>query len=269
MMTNVEYVNICQKLADSPTTYINKFPKNCGYFDGEKWSFDCWNMVKSIINGFNFDMTVGSYVKGFKVTGDIDGATILKKCTFKSQDFTHLNIPGTYLYMPGHAGSFVGEHVVNGKSYNVIECTGAWDKKVLRSWVDTDGTRRRYKGGRASGKWTDYGLMCWIDYGNEKPAENDASYVFKGVDYSPVFDPGFYKRNADVVKVYGDKPEQLFKHFTDWGMKEGRKGNAVFDPYAYMRASKNADLRLAYGHNMPLYYEHYCRYGKNEGRALK
>ena len=212
---------------------------------------------------------MGYKCPNLSITGDIDGAIILKKCTFKSQDFTHLNIPGTYLYMSGHAGSFVGEHVVNGKSYNVIECTGAWDKKVLRSWVDTDGTRRRYKGGRASGKWTDYGLMCWIDYGNEKPAENDISYVYKGVDYSPVFDPGFYKRNADVVKVYGDKPEQLFKHFTDWGMKEGRKGNAVFDPYAYMRASKNVDLRLAYGHNMSLYYEHYCRYGKNEGRALK
>lgn len=264
-MTNNEYVEILKKLANSPTTYINKFPKNCGYFDGKKWSFDCWNLVKSIINGFNFDMTVGSYVKGFKITGDCDGATILKKCTTKSKDFTKISIPGTYLYMPGHAGSYIGDTLVNGKWVNVVECTGAWTKNVLYSWVDTDGTRRRYKGGAKNGKWTDWGLMCYIDYDENKPS----NFIYNGVNYEPVFDPNYYKRYNDVVVVYGSKDEQLFEHFIEWGMKEGRKANETFDPFLYMRASKNKDLRLAYGDNMPLYYEHYCRYGKSEGRDLK
>ena len=67
--------------------------------------------------------------------------------------------------MSGHAGAFIGHNVIGGKEYNVIESTGAWERKILYSWVDPDGTRRRYKGGEAKGKWAKHGKMTpWVNY---------------------------------------------------------------------------------------------------------
>ena len=64
----------------------------------------------------------------------------MKMCTDVSANFKKLkNGEPRYLYMKGHAGSFIGETVIDGKVYNVIECTGSWERKVLYSYVDEDG----------------------------------------------------------------------------------------------------------------------------------
>ena len=278
VMTNTQYVDTLKHIASIPTVYKNKFPYNCGYYDGVtgRFSFDCWNLVKSVINGWQDIRVNGYYVKGFKVTGDIDGATILKRCTTKSKDFTKISIPGTYLYLPGHAGSYIGETVINGKYYNVIECTGAWTKNVLYSWVDQDGTRRRYKGGAKNGKWTDWGLMCWVDYKtipNPSPAPSGyilGKYIYKGVDYGYVFNPEYYRKaQKDVAndKYFGKDDMTLFEHFKKYGMTEGRQAISSFKLETYKK--KNLDVVKAYGtkpEDNPKYYEHYCRFGYNEGR---
>lgn len=173
-MTSTEFVDKLKYIVNLPTVYSNKYPRNLGYWDGEQYSFDCWNLIKAIINGWTDTRVVGYYQKDLSITGDIDGATILKRCTKQSQDFTQLTIPGTYLFIRNtHAGVFVGEHkvVIDGaeRIVNVIECTGAWTRNVLWSYVDPTGCRCRYKGAAPIGKWTDWGLMCWIDY-NSEPA---------------------------------------------------------------------------------------------------
>lgn len=278
VMTNKQYVDTLKHIASIDTVYINRFPYNCGYFNGNtgKFSFDCWNLVKAIINGWQEIRVHKYYVQGFKVTGDIDGATILKKCTTKSKDFTKLNIAGSYLYMKGHAGSYIGETLVNGRYYNVIECTGSWTKNVLYSWVDNDGTRRRYKGGAKNGKWTDWGLMCWVDYKtipNPSPAPSGyilGKYVYKGVDYGFVFNPEYYRKaQKDVAndKYFGKDDMTLFEHFKKYGMTEGRQAISSFKLETYKK--KNLDVVQAYGtkpEDNPKYYEHYCRFGYNEGR---
>lgn len=196
--TAQEFVDILKYIASIPTVYNNKFPNNCGYYDGSKYSFDCWNMIKSVINGWKDTKQKGYYVKGFSPTGDIDGLTILNKCTKKSTDFKQLNQIGAYLFIRNnHAGVYVGETVIDGKYYNVIECTTSWStRKVIYSWVDADGTRRRYKGGSVSKKWNDWGLMCWIDYSNatqSKPQE-----VVKPVE-TPKVEP--QKDNKDGMTI--------------------------------------------------------------------
>ena len=52
VMTNTQYVDTLKHIASIPTVYKNKFPYNCGYYDGVtgRFSFDCWNLVKSVIN---------------------------------------------------------------------------------------------------------------------------------------------------------------------------------------------------------------------------
>lgn len=170
-MTNQQFVAILKDLASNqPTIYCNKYPKNLGYWDGSKFSFDCWNLIKAIINGWQPNKTVGYYQKDLSITGDVDGATLLRRCTVKSKDFSQISVPGTYLYLPGHAGTYIGDTIINGQTVNVVECTGAWEKKVLYSYVDSKGGRYKFKGSssRAS-TWTDWGLLPYIQY-TDQPA---------------------------------------------------------------------------------------------------
>lgn len=290
-MTSKQYVDTLKHIAsDCKTVYKNKFPYNCGYYDGKsgKYSFDCWNLVKSVINGWQDCKVDGYYVKGFKYTGDINGQQILNRCTVKSKDFSKISVAGTYLYMPGHAGSYIGETIINGKYYNVIECTGAWTKNVLYSWVDADGTRRNFKGGSKASRWTDWGLMCWIDYSGATPTpaptptptpSDDESKVILGkyfytspidkakVDMGWAFNPTYYRNHQkDVARdsYFGQNDKTLFEHFKKYGMKEGRQAITSFNLSAYK--NNNADLVATYGKDNPAYYEHWCRFGHNEGR---
>lgn len=166
---NKEYVNILRNIADNePTQYNNKFPYNCGYWDGKQFTFDCWNLIKSILGGWVPNKTVGYYVspKNFP-TGDCTGAQLLSKCTVKSKDFSKISLPGTYLYMSSspHSGTYIGDTEINGKIVNVVECTGSWERKVLYSYVDSAGGRFKFKGDtKRNGSWSDWGLLPWIEY---------------------------------------------------------------------------------------------------------
>ena len=88
-----------------------------------------------------------------------------------------------------------------------------------------------------------------------------------------VFNAAYYRNHyPDVVKVYGSSDSQLFKHFKEYGMKEGRQAITSFNLEAYKQDSiknHNSDLIIAYGtkpEDNPKYYEHYCRFGHNENR---
>ncbi len=168
IMNSNEYIERLEKIAARSTYYSNKYPYNlCYIHEDGRTSADCWNLIKAILNGYNVNnLTVGYYQKDLSNTGDCDGATLMSKCSDVSTNFTTLvdGVP-ELLYMNGHAGSFIGYRNINGHEYNVIECTGSWERKVLYSWVDSDGTRRRWKGGATNGKWLKHGKMTpWVDY---------------------------------------------------------------------------------------------------------
>ena len=95
-----------------------------------------------------------------------------------------------------------------------------------------------------------------------------------GVDYAPVYDPGYYlSRNDDVEKAYTKvsgcgvtmlDDGAVLRHFIRYGMAEGRRGSEAFDVQSYY--NEYPDLRAAYGTDLARYYEHYMSYGKSEGR---
>lgn len=92
------------------------------------------------------------------------------------------------------------------------------------------------------------------------------SYIYEGVDMSLVFDPQYYaNRYPDVKAVYGTNAAQLFEHFKQFGMKEGRQGKDTFNVIVYK--ARHSDLQKAFGNNFSLYYKHYCTNGFAEGRA--
>lgn len=162
------------KLAhDVPNYYNNHYPKNLGYYDGTRFSFDCWNMIKVILSGWTDNYTKGYYIPTSQlVTGDIDGLTMLKKCSGRSKDFSQLKQPGTYLYIykSPHAGIYLGDFEYQGHIFNVVECTGAWASKVQYTYVDENGGRYLYKGGQRSPyNWEEYGLLPWVEYAQPQP----------------------------------------------------------------------------------------------------
>ncbi len=88
----------------------------------------------------------------------------------------------------------------------------------------------------------------------------------KSIDYSVVFDATYYAEHyPDVRAAYGYNEEKLLDHFINYGMQEGRQGNAAFDVKSYYYA--NQDLRLLYRADWPSYYLHYINIGKDENRV--
>ena len=198
-----EFISKLKLAHDVPNYYNNHFPYNCGYYDGSRFSFDCWNLIKAILGGWTDNRTPGYYVppKDFP-TGDVDGYHLLMQCTDRSKDFSKLKQPGTYLYISNspHAGVYIGDFSYQGEIFNVVECTGAWASKVQYTYVDEKGGRYLYKGGQKSPySWTDYGLLTpYIDYGSEpKPDEPfsafaiDVSIHQKGLALAKAKEEGF------------------------------------------------------------------------------
>lgn len=166
-MKQQQYLDMLKLAHDVPNFYNNTPGKNLGYhWSNGSFSFDCWNLIKVVLAGWNATNPVGTNVAP-KVTGDIDGYHILIQCSNRSKDFSKCKIPGTYLYIYSspHAGTYVGDTVIDGKTYNVIECTGAWGGGVLYTYMDEKGYRYQYKGGpKNTYKWEEYGLLPWVEY---------------------------------------------------------------------------------------------------------
>lgn len=91
-------------------------------------------------------------------------------------------------------------------------------------------------------------------------------YMYEGIDLSPVFNAQYYgSRYADLVAAGLTTPQQLWAHFTTFGMMEARQANSQFDPVRYRNA--NPDLNSAFVDDWEAYYKHYCMCGKAEIEA--
>ena len=104
-------------------------------------------------------------------------------------------------------------------------------------------------------------------FDNVKPSTppTTAPYVYKGLDYSLVFNSTYYtNKYADLKQAFGTDPNKLFQHFIMYGMQELRQAKSTFNPVAYK--NRYADLRAAFGDNNPMYYQHYIQCGVKEGR---
>lgn len=223
-----DFIEMLKVAHDVPNRYCNKFPKNLGYFDGKVYSFDCWNLIKVVLSGWVPDGVLGDYIETKNlITGDVDGATLLARCTQRSKDFSKISIPGTYLYLSTdpHAGIFIGEFQENGKIYNVIECTKgmyAGQDGVTYSYVGPDGSRSAWKGAPSRMRWTDYGLLTpYVNYGNAIPTPAPTptkDWIEKG-DKGPevekaqkaLLEKGFDPKGIDGI--FGPNTEKATKAF--------------------------------------------------------
>ena len=168
IMTSDDFIKRAKVLASRKTYYKNKFPDNLCYVhtDG-RTSADCVNLYKAILNGYDvYNETPGYYQRSLTNTGDCTEARLIGQCSDVSSDFSKL-VDGEprLLYMKGHIGAFIGTNTINGKEYNVIECTASWGGGILYSYVNAKGERYNHKNGSRNGKWTQHGLMDkWVKY---------------------------------------------------------------------------------------------------------
>ena len=162
VMTSAEFCTKLLNIVARRNYYYNVFPYNMGYYNGYAISFDCWNLVKSLVNEPSIDQNyiIGHHAPTVGNMGDFDGWTILQHCSDVSTDFSRL-YRGEYLYMAGHAGVYIG----NGQ---VVECTTDWEGGVLISNITSAGGR--HHNGVWMRSWTWHGKLTeWINY-NEKPS---------------------------------------------------------------------------------------------------
>ena len=198
---------------DLPTAYDNGYPRNLGFWNGYRFSWDCWNLwPKSLVWGWWENKTVGYYAKYDPSTGlgDWGGAKILSCCTDVSSDFSKL-VPGEFLLTPDgdHAGAYIGEYIIDGKCVNVVECTESWKaKKVTFSYVSSTGLRYHWKdGAQAPTRWAKHGKLPWIDYSEQPEPPTPPTPPEEPIYYTVVRGDALYKiakkfdvTIADLVK---------------------------------------------------------------------
>lgn len=80
-----------------------------------------------------------------------------------------------------------------------------------------------------------------------------------------VFSAKYYAdKYPDLKAAFGYDEEMLYKHFLEYGLKEGRNMSPILDVQEYRE--KYADLDAAFGDNWDAYVEHFFDYGINENR---
>lgn len=212
VMTAKEAVELLIHIAkDLPTGYNNHYPRNLGFWDGYKFTWDCWNLwPKSIVWGWWENRTVGYHASYNASTGlgDLTGSQIMAKCTDVSTDFSKLT-PGEFLLSTdnGHAGAYIGEYIINGKCYNVVEATEGWkENKVIFSYVSSTGGRYIYKdGAKATIGWAKHGkLSNWIDYSEQPTPPTPPTPPEEPIYYTVVRGDALYKIAAKFNVTIAD-----------------------------------------------------------------
>lgn len=82
---------------------------------------------------------------------------------------------------------------------------------------------------------------------------------------SQVFDADYYRTaHADLNAAYGSDEEELYNHFVQYGIAEGRQAHPAFDIKYYV--NENSDLKAAFGKDYKKAMNHFVTTGYREGR---
>lgn len=172
-----DFIKKLNHILNLKTTYYSVSGGSWAKWNGVAWNFDCVILIKAVLWGWNENKAHAHGGANYLSNGvyDDDANNILKRCSDVSSDFSKIEV-GELLWMPGHVGIYIG----NGE---VIECTAAWDRKVLKSSIDSTG--RRSKNGSCVGYWIRHGKLNYIDYSKNKINNVDTKeniYVVKKGD---------------------------------------------------------------------------------------
>ena len=187
VMTNTEFIKKLKEIESLPTTYYSVAGGKWACWNGKSWNFDCVILIKAILWGWNGNKnhSHGGANYGSNGVYDDNADQIMNRCVNVSTNFAKI-APGEVLWMAGHVGVYIG----GGK---VIECTAAWEGKVVISDIDTKGKRSR--NGKTVGYWKRHGYLKYIQY----LAEESKSEESKPAESKPASRGKFDKGDKVIV----------------------------------------------------------------------
>ncbi len=151
----------------------------------------------------------------------------------------------------------------SGRTVNHVGIVSGWDGRTLYTVEgNTSSAYFTTNGGCAADKTYDItstyiAYVCEPAYTNTDPIpEEMRTAVFDAEYYSDYY--------TDIRDALGTDAENLYNHFTENGMKEGRRASAIFDIRYYLSA--NADLKAAFGDNYEAAFNHFFDNGYKEPR---
>lgn len=178
VFTSNVFIDKLKHVASLPTTYYSVSGGAWASWNGSSWNFDCVILVKALLWGWKEDKNKphGGAIYLSNGVPDVNADGLINECEKVSSDFRTLT-PGELLWMSGHVGVYIGDGTV-------IECTAAWDHKVLYSKVGVDGART--KDGIRVGFWRKHGKLPYIDYTSQptpSPSQDSTGVItYKAYD---------------------------------------------------------------------------------------
>lgn len=147
-------------------SYNMNFNRKCKILEKDEncFGFDCVNLIKGVIWGWNGDKTKTYGGAVYKSNGcpDISADQMIHECIEISTNFNDI-IPGAAVWMHGHIGVYIGKNTV-------IECTPIWEDGVQKTALNQR-------------KWLKWGKLPYIKY-VEKVEKEDPNNG-KSEEYPP------------------------------------------------------------------------------------
>lgn len=132
--------------------------------DAETFGFDCVNLIKGLLWGWNGDKSARYGGAKYSANGvpDIGADSMIEECVDVCTDFGTIEI-GEAVWLKGHIGIYIGDGLV-------VECSPKWANGVQITACNRDvsGYNRR--------NWTKHGKLPYVSYEpSEKPAPTEKS----------------------------------------------------------------------------------------------
>lgn len=128
----------------------------------DTFGFDCVNLIKGIIWGWNGDLnkSYGGAVYASNGLGDISEDAMINNCKDANATSWDKMDPGEVVWMPGHIGVYVGKGTV-------IECSPKWKNCVQRTAIANVTVHPNLN----TRFWKKHGHIPYIDYTRKEEEE--------------------------------------------------------------------------------------------------
>lgn len=292
--------------AEGPVTYAVKYvpgsgnwryQANTSSFDDNAYHMDLYSLRLELKDG---DIVVVYNDSDSAPSLDL-GATRLGNLTVTSSGSFVVIYSGdiSECYLLGGASCSINANVANAYVYDTVLCNfnknvrelNVYPLEGMTSSIGCNGTvDHLYAASRTTGE------IFYSLYGFQAGALNirDGVLTTDGAKYSTgsnAVNSAVTKENFDYIRYANDYPDvkaalgldaaALYRHYTTYGIKEGRIAYAAATPntaatgtaigiseFNYIRyADKNPDLKAAFGYDAQLLYKHYTSLGISENRG--
>lgn len=124
----------------------------------DTFGFDCVNLIKGILWGWNGDLSAnyGGARYGSNGVPDVSADGMIRLCKGVTDDFRDI-VPGAAVWLSGHIGLYIGDGLA-------VECTPKWANGVQVTAVGNLGKKAGYN----TRTWKKWGLLPYVSYEEEE-----------------------------------------------------------------------------------------------------